>query len=115
MRQDTSLHLAEGYCVEEDAEILTLRRLDGTTVAYFSTQGASKEAIEQAAEEDRRNLKKGNMSREEAPSSETELPIPEILGNSGAEVASDFTRWHHTDGRPEGVGCSSHGVCTRDS
>jgi hypothetical protein len=42
-----------------------------------------------------------------------ELLLYRILGNLGTEVAPDFARWHHTDGRPEGAGCPSHGVCTR--
>ncbi len=43
----------------------------------------------------------------------SELRHNRILGNLGTEVALDFARGHHTDRRPEGVGCSSHGVCTR--
>jgi hypothetical protein len=35
-----------------------------------------------------------------------------ILGIMGTEVALDFARWHYTDGRLEGAGCPSHGVCT---
>jgi hypothetical protein len=41
-----------------------------------------------------------------------EIRLYLILGNMGTEVEPDFARWHYTDGRPEGVGCSSHGVCT---
>ena len=43
----------------------------------------------------------------------SEVRLNGVLGNLGTEAALDFARWHHTDRRPEGVGCSSHGVCTR--
>jgi hypothetical protein len=42
-----------------------------------------------------------------------QLSVRCITGDSSTEVASDFARWHHTDGQPEGVGCSSRAVCTR--
>ena len=37
---------------ESDPDILILRREDGTVVAFFSTHGATREAIEEAAWED---------------------------------------------------------------
>jgi hypothetical protein len=43
-----------------------------------------------------------------------QLPRRCVLGNSVAEVAPDFTRWHYTHGLLEGVvGCSSLVVRTR--
>src|SRR3712207_5076898 len=54
----------------------------------------------------------------------TEFPLVSVLGNRasgtsysrklGRRVAPDFARWHHSAGLlPEGVVCSSHGVCTK--
>jgi hypothetical protein len=40
------------YCVELGAELLTLRRHDGFTVATFSARGAAMELVESAARED---------------------------------------------------------------
>lgn len=42
------------YLDESDPDILVLRRQDGSFVAHFSAQGATKEGIIQAAEEDYR-------------------------------------------------------------
>jgi hypothetical protein len=43
------------YCLDEsDPDIVVLRRQDGSLVAHFSAQGATKEGIIQAAEEDYR-------------------------------------------------------------
>ena len=46
------------------------------------------------------SLESGLVSIHELPRrmifSETGLPVYFILGNSGAEVASEFVRWHHT-------------------
>ena len=50
MRYEGHPHLLPGYQLDEsDPDILTLRRSDGTVVAYFSTPGATREAIEEAA------------------------------------------------------------------
>ena len=40
------------YLDESDPDVLVLRRQDGTFVAAFSAQGASKEGIVEAAKED---------------------------------------------------------------
>jgi hypothetical protein len=40
------------YLDESDPDILILRRQDGAFVAAFSTHGATKEGIREAAEED---------------------------------------------------------------
>ena len=42
------------YLDESDPDIVALRRQDGTFVAAFSAQGATKEGIVEAAEEDYR-------------------------------------------------------------
>ncbi len=44
------------YLDESDPDIVILRRQDGSFEARFSTQGATKEGIIQAAEEDYREL-----------------------------------------------------------
>ena len=44
------------YLDESDPDVLVLRRQDGTFVAAFSAQGATKEGIRRAAEEDYRAL-----------------------------------------------------------
>jgi hypothetical protein len=46
----------EGYRLERSPDVLSLRRADGSFVAAFSTQGATKEAIVRAVEEDREGL-----------------------------------------------------------
>jgi hypothetical protein len=44
------------YLDESDPDIVVLRRQDGTFVAAFSTEGATKEGIDEAAREDYRSL-----------------------------------------------------------
>ena len=46
------LHLPAGYWLERDADLLVLRRPDGSTVATFSARGAERSEIERAARED---------------------------------------------------------------
>ena len=49
--------LPPGYYLDEsDPDIITLRREDGTFVAAFSAQGATREGIIEAAMQDSRNL-----------------------------------------------------------
>jgi hypothetical protein len=57
--------LPDGYYLEEEADTFVLRRSDGTAAAYFSTQGASKEAIEKAAEVDHRKSEEEYKKRAE--------------------------------------------------
>lgn len=45
---------------ESDPDILVLRRQDGSFVAAFSAQGATKEGIAEAAEEDYRKVIEAN-------------------------------------------------------
>ena len=48
--------LPPGYYLDEsDPDIITLRRKDGTFVAAFSAQGATREGIIEAAMQDSRN------------------------------------------------------------
>jgi hypothetical protein len=44
------------YLDESDPDVVVLRRQDGTFVAAFSAQGATKESIVEAAKEDYRDL-----------------------------------------------------------
>ena len=60
---------------ESDPDILVLRRQDGSFVAHFSAQGATKEGIIQAAQEDYRAVldaervaSKGEWPSRRAPS-----------------------------------------------
>ena len=55
------LYLPPGYYVDLGAEILILRREDGSVVAAFSTRGASPEEVARTAEKDYRAT--GNRSR----------------------------------------------------
>jgi hypothetical protein len=52
--KQTVLPKFDYYLDESDPDILVLRRQDGSFVAHFSAQGATKEGIIQAAEEDYR-------------------------------------------------------------
>ena len=49
------MRLPPSYCVELDADLLTLRRHDGSTVATFSARGVAMELVEKAAWEDYRD------------------------------------------------------------
>ena len=54
---EEGLALPESYYLDEsDPDILLLRRKDGTFVAAFSAQGASREGIVEAAKEDHEAL-----------------------------------------------------------
>ena len=44
------------YLDESDPDILVLRRQDGSFVAHFSAQGATREGIIEAAQEDYRGV-----------------------------------------------------------
>ena len=49
----SQLRLPRGYLLEEcDADLLFLRRPDGSEAAVFSARGATREAIEAAAQAD---------------------------------------------------------------
>ncbi len=52
MREEP-IHLPSGYWLERDADVLILRRPDGSFVAAFSARGAEPSKIERAAAEDR--------------------------------------------------------------
>ena len=69
------LRLPQGYYLERDPDIWTLRRPDGGFVAAFSTRGAVAETIEAAAWEDHRR---------ERPVSE-----PVVKSPAGTAPASD--------------------------
>jgi hypothetical protein len=67
---ETVLPKFDYYLGESDPDILILRRQDGTVVAAFSAQGATKEGIMQAAQEDYRAV----VHAERAASSGELLP-----------------------------------------
>ena len=69
-KRETVLPKFDYYLDESDPDILILRRQDGSFVAPFSAQGASKEGIMQAAQEDYRAVvhAEGAASRGELPS-----------------------------------------------
>ena len=48
------LHLPPGYRLDSDADLLELRRPNGSLVAAFSARGASPAAVVREAEEDHR-------------------------------------------------------------
>jgi len=50
--EGTKLPKFEYYLDESDTDILVLRRQDGAFVAAFSAQGATREGIVEAAQED---------------------------------------------------------------
>ncbi len=52
MEGPLKLKLPPGYYVELGADLLTLRRHDGSTVATFSTRGVAMKLVERAAWED---------------------------------------------------------------
>ncbi len=54
------LNLPPGYHVELDADLMELRRSDGSLVAAFSARGATPAEVVRTAEEDYR--KNGNSS-----------------------------------------------------
>jgi hypothetical protein len=51
------------YLDESDPDVLVLRRQDGTFVAAFSAQGATKEGIVEAAKEDYKKVLEANAEQ----------------------------------------------------
>ena len=51
------------YLDESDPDVVVLRRQDGSFVAAFSAQGATREGIVEAAEEDYRELLRRDAAR----------------------------------------------------
>ncbi len=58
------LRLPQGYYLEKDPDIWTLRRPDGGFVAAFSARGVVAETIEGAAREDHRRERSATESVE---------------------------------------------------
>jgi hypothetical protein len=54
MRAGTSYYLPPGYRLEREADLLSLRRSNGSFVGAFSARGATTEAVLRTAEDDRR-------------------------------------------------------------
>jgi hypothetical protein len=75
--REASKHVSERvplpghYFIDEsDPDILVLRRQDGTFVAAFSSSGASREGIVEAAKEDYQRLLRSEGVLPEGPESE---------------------------------------------
>jgi hypothetical protein len=64
LRMEDAMLPPDFYLDESDPDIITLRRKDGTFVAAFSAQGATREGIVQAALQDSRNPKVPGSSGE---------------------------------------------------
>jgi hypothetical protein len=62
----------EYYLDESDPDVVVLRRQDGSFVAAFSAEGATKEGIVEAAREDYRALV-GEYVRSHSPAVEEEV------------------------------------------
>jgi hypothetical protein len=58
----TELQLPDGYAAERDADVLTVRRPDGSVVARFSVHGASMETIEREAQQDAQRRYRSTIS-----------------------------------------------------
>ncbi len=68
---ERALSLPRYYYIDEsDPDILVLRRQDGTFVAVFSSSGASREGIVEAAKEDYQRLLRSEGVLPEGPESE---------------------------------------------
>ena len=53
MTESEELRLSTGYRLDRsDPDVWTLRRREGRVVAHFSARGGTKEAVEEAAQED---------------------------------------------------------------
>jgi hypothetical protein len=61
------------YLDESDPDILMLRRHDGTFVAAFSAQGATREGIVEAAMEDYQALEAHKLSAQDETQDASEL------------------------------------------
>jgi hypothetical protein len=71
MTKDELELLAFNYFLDEsDPDIVVLRRQDGSFVAAFSTQGATREGIREAAMEDYRALVEAHMDSLDSSASE---------------------------------------------
>jgi hypothetical protein len=66
---DERVQLPRHYFLDEsDPDILVLRRQDGTSVAAFSSSGATREGIVEAAKEDYQRLLREGVLPEEPES-----------------------------------------------
>jgi hypothetical protein len=67
MKEQEEFRLPWSYYLDEsDPDILVLRREDGTFVGAFSAQGATREGIVEAAQEDYQALKQKRAGEGEA-------------------------------------------------
>ena len=63
-RNELQPRLPPGYRLDQDADLLILRRQDGSVVGAFSSRGATREAVEKAAYEDYRDPTRSRAPRE---------------------------------------------------
>jgi hypothetical protein len=105
------------YLDESDPDVLVLRRQDGTFVAAFSAQGATKEGILEAASEDYRRLVSHLRAGAGRASFLDELPEEAaIVERSGTIVAVNrvwrrFAEDNGADAREVSEGANYLGVC----
>src|SRR5215207_9234552 len=105
------------YLDESDPDVMILRRQDGTFVAAFSAQGASREGILEAASEDYRRL--ASLLRAQAGRATFLDELPEhaaVVERSGTIVAVNgawkrFARHNGADPGKVSEGTNYLGVC----
>jgi hypothetical protein len=117
MKEQRWLPKFDYYLDESDPDVLVLRRQDGTFVAAFSAQGATKEGILEAASEDYRRLVSHLRAGARRASFLDELPEEAaIVEGSGTIVAVNrvWRRFAEDNGADAGEvseGANYLGVC----
>jgi hypothetical protein len=105
------------YLDESDPDVLVLRRQDGTFVAAFSAQGATREGISEAAREDYRRLVSHLRAGQKRAAFLDELPEEAaVVERSGTIVAVNeawrrFAKDNGADPAEVSEGANYLGVC----
>src|SRR5919107_2740559 len=82
------------YYLDESApDVVVLRRQDGTLVAAFSAQGATKEGIWEAAREDYRRLVSHLRAVQQSASFLDELPEEAAVVEGSGTIVAVNTAW----------------------
>jgi hypothetical protein len=81
------------YLDESDPDVVVLRRQDGTLVAAFSAQGATKEGILEAAREDYRRLVSHLRALQQRASFPDELPEEAAVVEGSGTIVAVNTAW----------------------
>ena len=81
------------YLDESDPDALVLRRQDGSFVAAFSAQGATREGILEAAQEDYRRLASGLRAGVERAAFLDELPEHAAIVERSGTIVAVNTAW----------------------